>query len=1000
MQTAWLKILEHLRPTLRGQRDEHGHVGSLRWLEKQMEAKNANPHAVRNIIYREIGTAEDKSTLFQIITDLYEQNNMELPEPPEGARDVASSRVMKQASQLLGRQKKRAYRQFIAGIRTGRAPRMVVVGRNGVGKTILIDHLERSLRELGVQESYRLMLDGEIAPSLTSILELSGANAESLARLHSGLPFAVQASLQHEVARLIRERMEGKILLIRIGNAPNTIAGTQPRNALGESISLSRWVWENLFLPLQTTSTSVLLALSDPREVHPHYKGEVITLKPPTLEEARRFLTTRMPATPSEADRLIRQSGRNLEQLALIAGLSALGSGARVHDVRTVLSDPEVRSLLTVLAAAILPGESSAPRFVVEHALGRPLGTLPEVYRNLMDDTSSKTVRVVSRDLLPEVKKHLRTEELARTHRLASEAYARALETAREGEKAVFEERMLAHLARSGAWAEVIQWVSKHGERYGVLADAWARARRQVHGAVLESLARVVAGYYAALGQYAHPDARDAISVMLESNDTGARAWGRVKLAESAIDRAAYEAAQNLLNNQDIQDVLSGKETSEIARVTRAEAVLVQAALARWQGDLEAATRFVNLAVEYASEADSTLSNRTKLWRGLIMKDSGHWTEALNDLSAILDRDPLLYARARYQEGDLRLRLGQPFPAVTALKEAHDALESAGAALEERARVTARYATGLRRLGRISEAKTIMDEAERLSQGTDPVIQARVISEKAPIMLAMENFREGLRLAQAATQALRIGTERRQEAQYREWRASYRIGLAYLARGLGNPYLPPFPGPKFDHPDIEVARNILHRVLAEATPYTHTADRYTILITDILLNLAAAEPDATRALVHARRALELTNHSYAEAQVRATLADVYLRMNEADKALAEVNRAHALLRRAALGMQDPSNQTRPDPGVTSALISLEARALMQTEPDLKATLLWVKTAMQDPDLSGFKASVMREIGKALEDHADAAQAQKTLLEVFPQLKGCELSLRDALSMLV
>ncbi|MBB6100055.1 tetratricopeptide (TPR) repeat protein [Deinobacterium chartae] len=1005
MHTPWLDLLEPLRPALRGQRDDHGHVGSLRWLERKLEERGANPHAVRNILYREIGTPEDKLALFGVLRELYGRAGLTPPEPPEGLEGAAQVRAARQVQHLLGRQKKRAYRQFLSGVRARRAPKLVVVGRGGVGKTILIEHLEAALREMGAPVR-RLMLEGEIAPALTRTLELSGEGAESLARLHAGLPFAVQASIQAEVARLLRAGLEGGALLIRVGVGEGTVAGTPPRNAAGESVSLARWVWDHLFLPLQDSPVSVLLALSEAREIHPDYAGEVLTLKPPTLEEARRFLASRLPTPAAEADRLIRQSGRNLEQLALLAGLSSLSQGAKAADLGTVMKDPEARALLAALAAAIADDENSAPRFAVEGALGKPLSALPEVYRSLFEETSRGEVRVVSRDLLPEVRRLLVPAELASAHRRAANACAAALEEARVSgrthEAAVHEERMLAHLARAGAWREVIDWVSRYGERYGVLADAWARARRQVHGEVLESLARVVAGYYAALGQYAHPDARDALSVLLESEDVGARAWARVKLAESAVDRAAYDAAQDLLGSGDVREVLAGAP-GELAAAARAEATLVQAALARWNGDLAGATAHVERAVQHAEGADATLGARVRLWRGLIYKDRGEWTEALGDLSSVSERDPLLHARARYQEGDLRLRLGQPFAAAAALREAHHALEHAGAALEERARVAARYATALRRLGRLEQASAQIDEALRLAQGTDAVIRARVMSERVPIALALERFREGLRLALEAQRVLSSEDGRRQEAQYRAWRTSYRTGLAYVARGLGIPYLPPFPGPQRDHPDLMAARRILGALLEAAWPVVAQADRYAILATDVLLALAAAEPDAQMALEHAERALSMDGNAYAEAQVRATLADVCLRLGRPERALGEVNRAHALLRRAALGLGeargDPQ-QGRPDPGVTAALISLEARALLAEGGEVDATLRWARAALEDPDLMGFRAPVMRELGKALEALPDPERARAALRAVFPELNAFELRWRDALELLV
>jgi hypothetical protein len=44
--------------------------GSLRWLEAEMQARGARPTAVRNIIYRDIGTAADRAALSAILAAL------------------------------------------------------------------------------------------------------------------------------------------------------------------------------------------------------------------------------------------------------------------------------------------------------------------------------------------------------------------------------------------------------------------------------------------------------------------------------------------------------------------------------------------------------------------------------------------------------------------------------------------------------------------------------------------------------------------------------------------------------------------------------------------------------------------------------------------------------------------------------------------------------------------------------------------------------------------
>ncbi|MFC6666151.1 hypothetical protein ACFP9V_12895 [Deinococcus radiopugnans] len=92
--------------------------GSLRWLEGEMRARGAGGAAVRNIIYRDIGTAADRDTLRAILAELAAGVGRPLPETSA----VPSPTPLPAELELLGRSKKRAYRQFLAGVRAGRAP--------------------------------------------------------------------------------------------------------------------------------------------------------------------------------------------------------------------------------------------------------------------------------------------------------------------------------------------------------------------------------------------------------------------------------------------------------------------------------------------------------------------------------------------------------------------------------------------------------------------------------------------------------------------------------------------------------------------------------------------------------------------------------------------------------------------------------------------------------------------------------------------------------------
>jgi len=225
---------------------------------------------------------------------------------------------------------------------------------------------------------------------------------------------------------------------------------------------------------------------------------------------------------------------------------------------------------------------------------------------------------------------------------------------------------------------------------------------------------------------------------------------------------------------------------------------------------------------------------------------------------------------------------------------------------------------------------------------------------------------------------------RRPEAAYRTRRTEYRVALTYLTRGVGLPYLQPFAGPGRDHPDLVHARALLGAQLARPA----ASDREQVLAFDLHLSRSLADPDPRSAREFTARALDMANHPYAEAQARALHAEVLLRAGELGPALAQINRAHALVRRIPSGLLGPPDA---DPGLTAQLLALEARATIESG---EATLRWLRAALTDPVLAPFRSGVWREAGRALE--AGHPQPQAVLRALHPGWEPGPLRVRDAL----
>ena len=1013
----WQAALKMLRSQLPRAREAWGVRGSLRWLEEAMRARGASSSSVRNIVYRDIGTAADKLALHALLSELASQVGQTLAPLPVSLRQPLPAEL-----ELLGRQKRRAFRQFLASVRQagsdsggqgtrdsgGQGARLIVSGPSGAGKTLLNTHLERAIGQLSpAPQVRRLTLGGDLLSSggLFPDLEISASQ-----------PYAVQAEAQARAAKAFLDGLEG-VLLLRVERS-GEFGGVPPRQGDGAAISLTAWAAEHLYRRAPA-GLSVLLAAEDDQTLPPDLVGDRIRLAPPTPAEARRYLMAQLNIPASRADELVRQTGRNLDRLTLLAAARTLGSGdASGEDtLARLLADPAAAGLLSALSVtqqlvhdlleAPVPGATiqGLPRPALEAALGHPLTELPAHVRALLNETDPDLVRPRSAPLLAAARPGLAAAELkAALTRLASN-------TAQRPELAAFH---LGAFSRLGRWAELTRWLDEQmdGQPGGLaLAPAvWANARGRIPGEAREALARAVVSHHAMLGAYGHPQARDALFTLLDSPRNGVRAWARVKLAESSVDSGNFEAAEAQLSHPELNDSEGGRSApggplaqrlaDRWLQGAQADALLVGAALARWRGDLDTATRLAADPRTQTVQTSGGLSDpaRAALWRGLIAKDAGRWTEAMRELGQVPASHPLLSARSRYQEGDLRLRLGQPAAALTLLQEAARRLRLESAAPEEQARVGARVATALRRLGQPEAALEESRRASALAAAGDAVLRARLDSERIPVLLALFRPDEALRLAATALDLLGQPGPRRAEAAYRERRTHYRVALAYLTRGAGQPYLQPFGGATRDTPDTAQARQVLDALLFH-TPLAGPGgglDREQVLSFDILLSRALAEPDATHALNFARRALAMTDHPYAETQARATLADAYLRAGQPQQALHETNRAHALLRRVASGL---GGNERPDPGLHALLLTLETRCTLAEAGQLDQnqtiqTLNWLKDAMTEEALRPFRAQAWREIGVQLETRAGGPQAA---LAVFPGLHLDVLRLRDALS---
>ncbi len=940
---AWPDLLRRLRAGLSVRRDGGKVVGSLRWLEDELGRRGGNSAALRNIVYRDIGTPEDKRLLQEIISDLELEAGF-----GSGRAAVDAAKPPAEDSSHLSLGKRRLYRRFLAGVRRQKPVRMLVVAPPGAGKTILVDALSQAL-----PGSLRLRLEGDLAPDLERLAARMGLEpslvTRTLGALDERAAYAVNGALQQELSRALVLGISQFThpLLIRVGEN-STLGGHPLRLPTGEACSAAAWVWYHLLAPLAQQGPALFVALSSADGLPSESSGElgeyreVLPLPSPSLEDARKFVRAKLPyLPPADVERIVRQAGRDYDALGLLTLLSAVTENIEPDAPLPPVRDTALRDFLLVLEVCFSPEFPDAELSFLEALLGGPLSERRDLERAFLEVTGQ-----LVRPTRPELPGRLLAPLNLR--KPAALLHRHALQLALEAGNSA---RALHHALYGEAW-DILPQLQTSGT---ALDLAWKTAQAVGYPAeVTEHLARLLVAEYALRGQYHHPEMLAALETLGNSNDENVRAWAAVKQAEALVNDAQYAEARQLLDS-------SGAGSDP---VTQAEHALSRAAVTRWEGRPEQAYALLDEAESFAAMASVDqapgLQVKIRLWRSLCTKDLGDWQQALPLLEQMMQEpgaSPLQRARAAYQLGDALMRLGQQSLALQSLEVAVQGLETHRAGPDEQSRVMARLATVLRRLGRLSEAQQMIERAIALD--TDTFTHARALSEAVPLYAAQGDLQPALLAGRQAWATFsEAESVRPSEARYRRLRVEYRVALAYLARGLQVPYLPPMGGAQIDHPDLVHARTLLLSV--QGSLPDNQADRLASLRVDVSLALAVASPEPMQAQAHARAAVAAAVHAYQQAQARIGLVEALLRGGQHAAALLEVGRAYRAARQAA---QLTGHTEWDEPGLQAWLVLLEFGASLSD--DLSAAWSQLQLALQDQRLRPFHGALAAQAGAML-----------------------------------
>jgi tetratricopeptide (TPR) repeat protein len=1035
--SPWRRLFEEVRRAAGNRRDHDGIQGSINWLRKQMESRGANPNVVRNIIYRDKGRLADKRVLFEILSDLAKQSGGAPLRAPEIEGLLAPTRNGEaEVLQLLGREKKRAYKQFVDGVRAAEHPKLLIVGRAGSGKTLLLDYVEEALTAWQPRPLRLEFGAGYLSSSLTRLALAVGvapAVIESkLAKIGVSGAFAVQADAQAEVARTINDAIraadEPLVLLAHVSRPPaaeESLGGAPLRLNTPEvpRVNTAEWLWLSLFEPLtRLPRVSLLVSMTEvPARVVTAHGGfeEPVRLSPPTIAEARRFVRARLPnLEPRQQEEVARRAGRSYEELRTLTLLAEVRvelpdegavtrgeSAIHVNQLASLVnstSDERLADFLTSVAVLSLPEypafEARALKAVREH--GEETSPLELSFLDQLP-AGSESWRPFSRQFGRLLRRNLSTARPERFRDLnlrAARYYREAAELDPSGECAT---RHVHHLLHGRDWTSLIAWIHRFGIQPSLVRPLWADALAELPaGPQLEEIAHQVASHYVRLGAYDHPDASRAFLVLSSSDQASLRAWALIQRAEGAAARGQVRVAEELL----AQCPRSGDAMREV------EAALVRATVARWRSSLDEAARLVEtvarplLAGVAPDDRDSRVARaKSAVWAGLIAKDRGDLRTALEEFARVEPGDELVEARVAFQQGDVQLMLGRFDAAKTSLDLAVELSRRNQALIAEQARYLSRRGTLYRRRGEIDlaladfeAARAILADDQEVAEPERAFREARGNEEYALALLADGRFEQAILLFEENISAFeQYSSGFGLDASYRVLRSTLRLALAYLFRSLGQPYRLPLIRPLEQTAaggDLDHARSLHAAVRGGLADHSGIRLQW-MLRRNIRLvgSLMADSPEQAQAEAHC--ALVEARHPFQEAESLAYLAWASLRAGDHRQAL-----DHSIAAVSTLDTVATAGE-RSDLGLRAWLTSMSIRGHLHTGESEKAVSMLVRWLSQR-SLQPLHEPVLRVFGQTVEDSGRFEALQlpslSRLLRFEPYQPGGRMRLPDEL----
>ncbi len=1004
--SPWRRIFEAVRTSTANRRDEHGILGSINWLRKQMELRKANPNVVRNIIYRDKGRLEDKRALFSILDELWQaQGNPRLHAPELEAILSPAAGAEAELMQLLGREKMQVYRKFLSGIRSGSTPRMLITGRPGSGKTLLTDTIQQALVNMPEHAATILRLEfcsTDLVPGLMRLAAALGVDAHALEarliKIGASSAYAVQADAQADVARLLsdalRQRTEPLVALIHVSQslgAAEQLAGVPLRLNTPDvpRVRAGEWLWQTLFEPLsRLPGLSLLVSLTEvPARVLQQPGGfeAPVKLNPPTVNEARRFVKARLPQLgAAQQEALVQRSGRSFEELRTLTLLAEMreplpregGDNQHLEQLSRLVDtsgDDRLREFLGALAVLSAPEFTSFPLGLLAELRPLATGDLSSLEQAFLDPVPARQdhFRAFSRQLARSLRREMqasRPDDYRTLNLRAAEWFESTGRSEPRSEEAT---RYLHHLFEAREWHRLQEWMKKTSVPQTLLQRIWAAACAElVSGPEFESVALQVATHYVKLGSYNHPDVLGAFEPLMASDSAATRSWTVLKQAEGAALRGQFEHAESLLEGW----------VDDGTPLLRAEAFMVRASIARWRGQLSEAARLLHeearpLLPQVLQDTASgrLLHAKVAIWAGLVAKDQGDMAAALKEFTSVNPGEDLIEARLAYQQGDVLLRLGQFDEALRQLNLSVELARRSEALVSEQTRFISRRGMlhGMRgeldRAAadfRLTRSILLQDEVDRDLPGgllERDFWLARSTEDQALVLLAAGEYQDAIfMLTDSLSTFGRYGATFGVETAPRILRSSLYLALAYYSRGLQQPFRFPLLRSVDNavYPeDVRHARTLLDGVWQRAEELG--GPTLVLMRRDCLLLASLLAEDPAEGPRLAIAALDLAGSAYDTAQGNAYLAMAWLRQGDSRNAIAAVEAGTAALS----GLLGPDESS--DTGLRAWLTQLGIRSRLGTG-DLKGATELLQHGLSDSGMAHSHQLLVRTFGDAFE----------------------------------